>query len=216
MNFEEIYKKCKGYTVTSYERMKSLYEVVVLVNDKNLDGDYVECGVYMGGSIMNMAYTQLNYAKKVHIHLYDTFEHMTPPTEVDKDYKGISAFELLKNEQYMCIYSLRQVVLNMKKTGYPENFLHYHKGDVAKTLLEDVPEKVSVLRMDTDWYESTKIELEVLYPKIVSGGFLIIDDYGHFVGCKKATDDYFKKIGVDPLFKQIDYTGVLHVKGSRV
>jgi len=194
--------------------MKRLYEVVVIVNEKSIPGDYIECGVYKGGSVMNMAYTQLNYSGRAHIHLYDTFEGMTPPTAVDIDCHGKAASDLMKNSDYSYYCSFDEVVSRVKTTGYPDEFLHYHKGDVAVTLTSNIPKSISILRLDTDWYESTKIELDVLYPKLVSGGFLIIDDYGHHMGCKKAVDEYFTKIRVNPIFEQIDYTGVLHVKNK--
>ena len=86
------------------------------------------------------------------------------------------------------------------------------KGIVEKTLLEpkNLPEKISILRLDTDFYESTKIELEILYPKLVSGGFLIIDDYGHFKGCRKAVDEYFRDDL--PYLHYVDYSCRLIIK----
>jgi O-methyltransferase len=209
MNFTEIYSKCKDYTITSYERMFTLHKAVVLINEKELDGDFVECGVYKGGSIMNMAYSQLNYKKRVHIHLYDSFEGMPTPTEIDKDYMGVSALK----HKGTCFCTIDEVISNVNQTNYPNDFLHYHKGDVKETLTQNVPDKISILRLDTDWYESTKIEIEILYPKLISGGILIIDDYGHFMGCKKAIDEYFGKMKINPFFEQIDYTGIWHIKG---
>lgn len=204
MNFDQIYQISSPYTMTSPARMKRLYEAVVEINKKQLEGSFVECGVFKGGSVMNMALTQLNFNKLVHIYLYDTFEGMTPQGQYDINHKGVSADRILKNPSKMCICSLEQVKNNLKLTGYPAEFLHFRKGDVAHTLQEDPPNKISLLRLDTDWYESTKIELEILYPKLVKGGILILDDYGYWKGAKKAADDYFHSIGVDPKFEPIE------------
>ena len=212
MDFEEIYNLCKSYTITSYERMKCLYDAVALVNEKNIEGDFVECGVFKGGSVMNMAYTQLNYKELRHIHLYDTFEGMTKPTNIDIAYDGLMADDMLKRGSNLCICSIDTVTENINQTKYPSNYVHYHKGDVLVTLSKEVPDKISILRLDTDWYESSRRELEVLYPLLTNGGILIIDDYGHWKGAKEATDEYFKNIQVEPKFQEIDYTGVLHVK----
>lgn len=214
MNFKQIYEISSPYTVTSLEKMERLYESIVYINENNIEGAYVECGVYMGGSIMNMALTQLNYAKLVHIYLYDTFEGMTPPGDFDVNYRGVSASKILKRPSKRGICSLEQVKKNVSLTGYPQEFFHFRKGDVTVTLKEKVPEKISLLRLDTDWYESTKIELESLYPRLVKGGVLILDDYGYWKGARKATDDYFSSIGITPKFEPMEsgVSGVIYIK----
>ncbi|MBI2593918.1 class I SAM-dependent methyltransferase [Candidatus Daviesbacteria bacterium] len=184
--------------------MEKLHGSIIYINENNIEGAYVECGVFKGGSIMNIALTQLNYNKIVHIYLYDTFEGMTPQGEFDVNHRGVPASRILKNPGKMCICSLEEVQQNLSLTGYPKEFLHYRKGDVAVTLKEKVPEKISLLRLDTDWYESTKIELEVLYPRLVKGGVLILDDYGYWKGARKAADDYFASIGIKPVFEPIE------------
>lgn len=200
--------------MTSLKKMERLHESIIYINENDIEGDYVECGVFKGGSIMNMALTQLNYPKLVHIYLYDTFEGMTPHGDFDINHRGISASRILKNPSKMCICSLEQVKKNLSLTGYPEDYLHFLKGDVAVTLKENLPEKISLLRLDTDWYESTKIELEVLYPRLVFGGVLILDDYGYWRGARKATDDYFSSIGINPKFEPMEsgISGVLFIK----
>jgi O-methyltransferase len=204
MNFKQIYEISRPYTMTSRERMKRLYESVVYINEKDIEGSFVECGVYKGGSVMNMALTQLNYNRKVHIYLYDTFEGMTPQTEHDVNHMGVPAARILKNPSKMCVCSLEDVKKNLSLTTYPKEFLHFRKGDVATTLKSDLPEKISLLRLDTDWYESTKVELEALYPRLAPGGILILDDYGYWKGARKATDEYFSSIGIKPKFEAIE------------
>jgi hypothetical protein len=204
MSFDQIYQISAPYTMTSPARMKRLYEAVIKINQQKLEGAFVECGVFKGGSVMNMALTQLNFNKLVHIYLYDTFEGMTPQGEFDINHKGVSADRILKNPSKLCICSLEQVKSHLKLTGYPQEFLHFRQGDVAETLKADLPNKISLLRLDTDWYESTKIELEILYPRLVKGGVLILDDYGYWKGAKKAADDYFHSIGINPEFEPIE------------
>lgn len=83
------------------------------------------------------------------------------------------------------------------------------EGDVLETLVktQNIPGKISVLRLDTDWYESTKKELEVLYPKLAVGGVLMIDDYGYWGGAKKAVDEYFADIP-RPFLQYTDSAGI--------
>ena len=209
--FEYAYwNLCKEYTITSIERMKRLYNSVLEVNRAGLTGDFVECGVYKGGSVMLMAMAQATFNRQRVIHLYDTFNGMTPPEDIDRDFNNVPAF--VNFASYACIYGLAKVKENLKQTNYPEDKLVYHVGDVLQTLLADLPEKISILRLDTDWYASTKDELEKLYPKLESGGILIVDDYGHWKGARKAVDEYFSQLGINPEFEQIDYTAVLHKK----
>lgn len=214
MNFKDIYQICAPYTMTSLSKMEKLYDSVVYLNQNNIEGSFVECGVYRGGSIMNMALTQLNFSRLVHIYLYDTFEGMTPYSDLDINYQGISAARILKNPSKLCISNLKEVKQNVKLTNYPQEFFHFRKGDVKDTLKEDVPDKISLLRLDTDWYESTKLELEVLFPRLVKGGILILDDYGYWLGARKAVDDYFASINLIPNLEPMEsgISGMIYKK----
>jgi len=149
--------------------------------------------------------------------LFDTFSGMTEPTENDFDISGFEASELLKSEEcnedsnIWCFADINDVKKTMAKNKYPKEKIHYIAGDVLDTLGTSAPEKVSLLRLDTDWYESTKYELEVLFPRLVKGGVLIIDDYGHWKGSKKAVDEYFAQHSNIQLH-EIDYTGRVALK----
>ena len=105
-----------------------------------------------------------------------------------------------------------EVAVNMRSTGYPQELITYVVGDVCTTLDVHVPESISLLRLDTDFYRSTVKELEVLYPKLVSGGVLIVDDYGHFKGARQAVDEYFEAAGFFPYLSRVDYTGRVIIK----
>ena len=150
---------------------------------------------------------------------YDTFQGMTAPTHHDvASTGGASAAQLLSTtavadgNNVWCVASLEDVETNISKTSYSPEQLVFIKGDVASTLKERAPNDIALLRLDTDWYESTKAELEVLYPKLVPGGVCILDDYGHWQGARKAVDDYFRQLGARPLLMPIDFSGRIFTK----
>lgn len=154
-----------------------------------------------------------------HIHLFDTFEGMTPPTDKDVMFDGQKAADILESSprsegpgNYWCWAGLEDVTANVKSTGYPKDNVHFIKGPVEETIPAQAPEKLALLRLDTDWYESTRHELEHLYPRLVKHGILIIDDYGHWEGARKAVDEYFSQQSFQPLMQRIDYTGRIFVK----
>jgi hypothetical protein len=214
-----VIEEVKDYTMTSAERIVSLIRAVEYLNYNNIKGDYVECGVWKGGSIAACLLTLIKLSnEEAKIWLYDTFEGMNEPTDHDLDLNGKLASErmFVEDQETSWLWAkadLDLVKRNVKKFGYPQKNIEYVKGMVETTLtLDRVPEKISFLRIDTDWYESTKIELEVLYPKLVSGGVLIIDDYGHWGGCRKAVDEYFENQEFKPFFSRIDYTGRIIIK----
>ena len=207
------------YTMTSPERVYSVCQSARYLVENEIDGDIVECGVWRGGSMMAIARTLLQAADRDRtLHLYDTFSGMPPATDVDRDFLDQAAADQLDSQDKQdpksvwCYSGLDEVKANLSKTSYPATNLRFVQGKVEDTLLDDLPEKISMLRLDTDWYESTKVCLEQLYPRLVPGGILIIDDYGHWQGCQKAVDEYFQKIGVPVFLQRIDYTGRITVK----
>ncbi len=98
-----------------------------------------------------------------------------------------------ENTNNWIYYSLDTVKNRLNSTGYPQDKLHYIVGDVMNTLKDksNIPDKIAILRLDTDWYESSKFELEQLYDNVVDGGVIIFDDYFHWEGQRKATDEFF-------------------------
>jgi hypothetical protein len=97
-------------------------------------------------------------------------------------------------------------------TGYPADRLHLVQGKVEDTLPGAAPARIALLRLDTDWYESTRHELVHLYPRLVPNGVLIIDDYGDWVGAKEAVDEYFAAQPFQPFLSRMDHTGRLAIK----
>jgi hypothetical protein len=218
--FMEIYRKCQNYTMTSVERMYALYKAVQYIVDSKLPGDFVECGVWRGGSAMLMAHTLLALGDKSRkIYLYDTFEGMSEPTK--QDYKianeDLRAIDKWKREQREThnnwdFSPLHEVTFRMVSTGYPEDKMVFIKGKVEDSIPNSVPSKIALLRLDTDWYESTKHELNHLFPLLESNGVLIIDDYGSWAGSKKATDEYFSRRSI--LLHRIDKDSRIGLKIS--
>lgn len=207
-------------SMTSIQRLWATLMACKHVVSQNIAGDFVECGVWRGGNALIAAALFDMYKVTKNIFLFDTFEGMTIPTEKDvKASNSQSAMnEYLRSQREThndwCYASLDDVKNNFSKFGLMNERVVFVKGDVCETLnsAENLPEKISVLRLDTDWYESTKRELEVLYPRVSAGGVLIIDDYGHWAGAKRAVDEYFAQNGNRPFLQYIDYTGRLAVK----
>jgi len=187
------------YSMTGHRRMYLLSQAILNAKEKRLEGDFVECGVWRGGNIL--LYKLLNdfYGLNKTIFAYDTFEGMNTPENIDIDLRGNYAYKLLqvskKSENIKnihCVVKIDTVKKNISRYSNLEN-INFIIGSVEKSLLleKNLPKKISVLRLDTDWYASTKIELEILYPRLVQGGVLIIDDYGHWQGARRAVDEYF-------------------------
>ena len=218
------YESVKEMTMTSAERILALCEAIDYISDSRIPGDIVECGVWKGGSMIAAATTLLRHGDDQRkLWLYDTFEGMSPPSELDVDYLGNNAEELMDNssvevsDSVWCCAHLQEVKQNLGSTPYPQNHIHFVVGPVEETLVDqnNLPEKIGLLRLDTDWYESTKVELEVLFPRLVDGGVLIVDDYGHWQGCRKAVDEYLQKNNIRIFLNRIDYTGRIGIKQSR-
>lgn len=212
--FIDVYNFCKPYTMTTIEPMYALFDAVKYILSNNIPGSFVECGVWRGGSSMLIAkmLSNRNITDRK-IYMYDTYEGMPEPESIDKDFTGIDASVLMKEnednkeESVWCLAQLENVRINMLSTGFPIEKIQFIKGKVEDTLAENLPqEKIALLRLDTDWYESTKHELLHLYPLLTANGVLIIDDYGHWEGCRKAVDEYFNENNINILMSRIDYT----------
>jgi hypothetical protein len=215
---KQIIKKVNQFTMTSHERIKCLIDATKYILKNNIEGAFVECGVWKGGSVMvSMLVLKSSDRLDKKFYLYDTFEGMSEPTKFDADYSENKADELLKNNlknktnKIWCYSPIEDVKNNLNLINYPEENIKFVKGKVEDTLLSQVPDKIALLRLDTDWYESTKLELVKLFPKLEKGGVLIVDDYGYWKGSKKAVDEYFQnKKGF--FFHRIDETGIIIIK----
>lgn len=192
------------YSMTSLARRWALINAIKYVKNQKIDGDFVECGVWRGGNLIIFNNLNKKYDLEKKIFGYDTFSGMSEPTIHDNNFLNINAQEEWENNKkenninlsFNCYSSLDEVKMNIKNSCNEDTLdkVNLILGKVEDTLIieKNLPKKISILRLDTDWYESTKIELEILFPKLVNNGILIIDDYGEYKGCKKAVDEYFK------------------------
>jgi hypothetical protein len=210
----------RPYTMTSPERLVALSRGLDHLVQHGIEGDIVECGVWKGGSMLLVARklarsgdTQRN------LFLFDTFEGMSEPTKedvsaVDKSAAGVllESSDRTAGDNVWCYSPLDEVKANLKQSKYPFERIRFIKGKVEETLPEPSIGPIALLRLDTDWYESTKWELETLYDKLVPGGVLIIDDYGHWSGSKKAVDEFFAARRLSLFLHRIDYTGRMAIK----
>jgi len=214
----EILQRIAGYTMTSVERQATLVSAVRYLVRRRVEGCIVECGVWRGGSSMAVALTLLQEdAAERDLYLFDTFEGMTPPTDADKTADGTLAQTYLdddiRKQGYWCVAGIEDVQRNMVSTTYPKGRMHYIKGPVESTIPDQSPSgPIALLRLDTDWYESTHHELVHLFPRLVEGGILIIDDYGHWEGARKAVDEYLSGLPTAYYLHRIDGTGRILIK----
>ncbi len=216
---ETIIDKVSPFTLTNPERLVSFIRAVDYIVKNKINGSIVECGVWKGGSIMASLYKLKDLGlENRDIYLYDTFEGMSEPLDIDTSIRGESATKAFKTKDAVwdkieCSSSLDEVISNVATVGYSKEKLKFVKGKVEDTIDKlNAPEEIAILRLDTDWYESTKHELEMLFPKLVKGGVLIIDDYGHWQGCKKAVDEYFLENNIQMLLSRVDYTCRIGIK----
>jgi len=207
----EIIRAVEPYTMTSTERIHALIHAVRHVVRNRIAGDMVECGVWKGGSVMAMALTLLQLGERDRsLYLFDTFSGMTPPGDMDVDYQGQQAQVIL--DAVRCEASQQEVEKVVFSTGYDRDKIHFVSGRVEETIPAQAPESIALLRLDTDWYESTQHELLHLFPRLSRGGVIIVDDYGHWRGARKAVDEYIAQNEVPLFLHRIDYTGRIAVK----
>ncbi len=195
---EAIMARVRPRTMTGREKLYGLISAARYVNLHNVPGDIVECGVWRGGSMQAAALAlAASGDTSRQLHLFDTFEGMTEPSELDVRYDGATAAALLeagtRTQRIWAIADLEDVQAGMAEVDYPQDHIHYHRGRVEETVPGEAPGQIAILRLDTDWYESTRHELEHLYDRLSPGGVLIIDDYAYFQGSKIATDEFLER-----------------------
>jgi O-methyltransferase len=220
---QAIVERAQPFTMTSQARLLAVIDAVRYCERRALPGAFAECGVWRGGSVLAMILTLQQLGAERDIYLYDTFEGMTEPGEHDvspvdgaartKWDEAVAAGQRPWPEAFgedaFDEGSVRETLL---ATGYPDARLHFVRGPVEQTIPATSPGALALLRLDTDWYESTRHELRHLYPLLAAGGPLIIDDYGHWDGARKAVDEYFASEAPPMLLNRVDYTGRMGVK----
>lgn len=203
--------KEKKFSMVSTARLVQTAKSVRYAVENNVSGDFVECGVWRGGNaiLAKLIFSELGSGKKVY--LYDTFAGMTEPQEND----AVQSTQLGARKKFLrmqkdthnewCYASLESVRQNFIEAGADFSGVKFIEGDVAETLkTNEIPESICLLRLDTDFYESTKMEMEVLYPRLSDKGVLILDDYASWTGARQAVDEYFKAQCLKPLMHVTD------------
>ena len=208
------------YTMTSPGRIAAVCDAVRYVTRYGVEGSFVECGVWRGGSALAAARTFLEVGETDRdLYLFDTFTGMTEPTDLDRNLLGTSAAHRLatssKDAPIWAIASFEEVQSNLARCAYPTERVHLVRGPVEETVPDQAPDRIAVLRLDTDWYESTRHELEHLIDRVSDYGVLIIDDYGHWEGAKRAVDEWLATFDRPVLLSRSDYSGRTAVLGPR-
>jgi O-methyltransferase len=208
-DYREIMRAVRPYTMTGNDKLHALITATRYIHRYQIPGSVVECGVWRGGSMQAVARTLDRLGDHARdLYLYDTFEGMTEPTDKDLRYDGKAATNLLasadKKSWVWAEASLEDVQAGFETVPYPSERIHFIKGPIEDTVPAEMPDEIAILRLDTDWYESTAHEFEHLYPRLVSGGVLVIDDYGHWQGSRQATDEFLDRTGERLLLLRAD------------
>lgn len=220
----EICRFVAPYTMTSSERIVSLVRAVQYLEQYGIGGAIVECGVWRGGSMMAVAKTLLARGSPTRdLFLFDTYSGMPDAAAVDVDVYGRSGAALLEESRkqspeqksendVLAECPLGVVRANLASSGYPTELLHYVEGRVEDTIPRDAPQEIALLRLDTDWYKSTRHELEHLFPRVVRHGVLVIDDYGYWGGARRAVDEYFAGRHEPVFLNRVDFTARIAIR----
>jgi len=206
------------YTMVGHARLLNTYDLAMLAEDNKIDGAFVECGVWRGGCAAIMAAVVKKNGAKRNVWLFDSFEGMPEPTVKD----GAKAVSLANQRVAgrltpinVSVGFLQDVekllfqILNLSR-----DYIHIIKGWFQNTLSREKENigSIAILRLDADWYESTRCILDNLYDSIVSGGYIIVDDYGSFEGCRKAVDEFLAERNFCGKLFKIDASGIYFQK----
>lgn len=214
------YVKDRGLSMTYDRGLITTIDACRYIAQRGIPGDFVECGVWRGGNAILAALFFKQHGLHKRVCLFDTFAGMTAPGSADRNAAtgepAMREYEAGSRADHneMCYASLDDVRANFERAGLLSAEVVFVQGDVTETLAraENLPSQIALLRLDTDWYESTRAELEILYPLLVTGGVLIVDDYGYWTGARKATDEYFARLGKRPFLHYVDFTARAGVK----
>lgn len=214
--FLSVFEACSPFTMTSFECQYGLWRAARYVVRGGVKGDFVECGVYRGGSVMTAAMTFEQCGDRTRSqYLYDTFEGMTDPEARDVDFAGRTPHEHLRTWSVgrisdMANSPIEEVRRNVLSTGVASERCVFVTGKVEDTIPGTVPPgPISILRLDTDWHASTLHEMIHLFPLLAPGGVLIVDDYGMWRGARDAVDEYFAREGIAMLLNRLDAMGAV-------
>lgn len=219
--FSVLYQELATSTLTSPQLGYALRSALTHLARTGVRGDVVECGVWRGGSMALAAKTLLKQGDDTrHLWLYDTFDwrweqagpndgFVAADSPAGAQPRDPSTATISAKATDTSTGHVRRLLLN---TGYPGNQLHLVQGLVQETIPDRAPDHIALLRLDTDQYDSTLHELKYLYPRLVHGGVLIVDDYAKLSGATRAVDEYFADMPDSPYLQRVDIQGRVGVK----
>jgi hypothetical protein len=203
--FSRMLRQVQPYSMMGYARLKGIHNGVQSVFARSIDGDLVECGTARGGCAALMRLTAKRCRDDRTLWVYDTFEGLPRPTDDNPD------CELALTREKTCLGEFDEVEALFKSLDVLDG-RHMIKGLFQDTLPETTPDRIALLHLDGDWYESTHVCLDHLYDKVSTGGVIQIDDYGHWAGARKALHEFFDERGIEVDLKYLDYSGRQFVK----
>lgn len=198
-----LMRAVKPYTMLSYARLSKLADIATELERLPVAGSFVECGVWNGGSAAVMAHAAQGPHRPVW--LFDSWEGLPDAEALDVSFTGEPG------EMGMARGSVEAVhEVLFERLRLPRDAIRFVHGWFQETLpdLRGAVGPIALLHMDCDWYESVKCCLEQLYDQVVAGGYVVVDDYGHWEGCRRAVDEFLTARGVTAALTWVDYTGV--------
>jgi O-methyltransferase len=197
------------YTMVRNRNLVNLYRLVQELGRRGVPGDIVECGTWNGGSaaMMALALSKDPTGAKRSLWLFDSFEGLPPPGQLDGTLEQEHYFEgLNKGSQAMVLEAFRKVLA-------PTHNLHVVKGWFEDTLPRAEVQQISLLHIDADWFESVKLVLDTFYDRVSPGGYLVLDDFDYWEGCKRALDAFCQERDIGKLeIQKVDRYGAFFRK----
>ncbi|OHB49668.1 MAG: macrocin O-methyltransferase [Planctomycetes bacterium GWF2_41_51] len=193
-----------GFTMIGLKRLENIQKCAIQIIEQNIEGDFFEAGVWKGGAAMFMRAILKCYGiGNRNVWLADSFRGLPAPKEQYPADKNDTHYQYKQ-----LAISLEQVKQNFQALDLLDGQVKFIEGWFHETLYTAAVDKISLLRLDGDMYESTYVSLEALYNKVSAGGFIIVDDYGYIESCRKAVHDFLEKNSIEPIIEKIDWTGV--------
>jgi len=195
---ESIVQIVQPFTLVGSERIRNLCRLARCIESLRIPGDVVECGVFNGGTSAILAHFATHSRLERTVWLFDSFAGMPDTTEEDR--------EAARAEVGTTVGNIQKVIQVLKMVNADLTRVHTIKGWFDDTFPSVKIERIALLNIDADWYESVKLCLNTFYDAVTPGGYVSIDDYGHWPGCKRAVDEFFATRNLTYNLQRVDYT----------
>lgn len=200
-----------AHTMIGLKRLDNLEFCIEKVITNGVPGDLIETGVWRGGATIFMRAVLKAYGvTDRYVWVADSFEGLPPPETGKYPH---DAGDRLHEARELAV-SLKEVKANFERYGLLDEQVRFLKGWFRDSLPAAPIERLAVLRLDGDMYESTMDTLVNLYPKLSNGGYAIVDDYGAIPACRQAVNDYRSANAITEKIHNIDWTGIFWQKGT--